>query len=342
MKISFQDSLAAVVRNERCVGCAACVSVCPIRCLDYVIDKPELVKECNECGICARICPRYEFDMSTVEETVFGRQRKKEEAFGIYQNIVISQATDEKIRKVGQDGGVASALMSFALEAGMIDGAATSGISQVKPFFPIPKLALTSEDVLACAGTRYTYSPNILAFREGFAQKKKSLAFVGVPCQIQAVRQIESLKLKFIRSLQFSIGLFCTESFTYKGLMKEHVEGELGVELSDIEKINIKGKILVSTKSGEVKSIPLKEVKRYTRKSCEFCTDFSAELADISVGGLGLDGWTFTILRTEKGEKIFNEAVEKGFMKTKPVEEEQRAYNLLLRLTKVKRARSSS
>ena len=112
MKISFQDSLDVVVHNERCVGCAACVSVCPIRCLDYVVDKPSLVKECNGCGICARICPRYAFDMAKVEENVFGRQRTKEEAFGVYRNIVIAQANHEKIRKVCQDGGVASALIS--------------------------------------------------------------------------------------------------------------------------------------------------------------------------------------------------------------------------------------
>jgi coenzyme F420 hydrogenase subunit beta len=119
--------------------------------------------------------------------------------------------------------------------------------------------------------------------------------------------------------------------------MEKHIHGELGVNLSDIEKINIKAKILVTTKSGEVKVIPLKEAKQYTRKSCTICPDFSAELADISVGGLGLNGWTFTILRTEKGEELFDKAVRKGFLKTRSVEEEKRAFDLLLRLSKRKR-----
>ena len=74
MKISFQDSLGAVVRNERCVGCAACVSVCPIRCLDYVIDKPELVKECNECGICLQACPGYSVDFKQLNLDTFRKE----------------------------------------------------------------------------------------------------------------------------------------------------------------------------------------------------------------------------------------------------------------------------
>jgi coenzyme F420 hydrogenase subunit beta len=72
------------------------------------------------------------------------------------------------------------------------------------------------------------------------------------------------------------------------------------------------------------------------------CTDFSAELADISVGGLGLSGWSFAILRTEKGEKLFDDAVRKGFLKTRPVEDEKRASDLLLKLSKRKREKASS
>lgn len=340
--LSFGILLAKVVLAEKCVGCSACVSFCPISCLEYSEGKPKLVKKCANCGICVVVCPKYEQTLPSLEESVFGRQRKPEEEFGVYRRIVIAQANDNNIRQACQDGGVVTALLKYALEKKIIDGAALSGVSQDKPFYPVPRLVTTPEEVLKCAGTRYTYSPNLLAFQEGIKQDKKKLAFVGTPCQIYALRKIEDLLFKYVSPLKFAIGLLCTESFTYEGLMEKYIQGELGVNLGDIQKINIKAKLLVTTKSGEVKVIPLKEAKQYTRKGCTICTDFSSELADISVGGLGLSDWTFTILRTKKGEEIFDDAVRKGFLKTRSVEEEKRAFDLLLNLSKRKRETAGS
>ncbi len=226
----------------------------------------------------------------------------------------------------------------FALKNKVADGAIVSGVGEDKPFYPVPRLAITPQEVLECAGTRYTYSPNLLAFQEGVKQKKRSLAFVGTPCQIHALRKIEMFPLKkYANPLRLTIGLMCTESFTYEGLMEKHIQRELGINLHDISKMNIKGKILVTTKNGEINAISLKDAKKYTRKGCASCVDFSAELADISAGGLGLSGWTFIIIRTEKGEELFQSAEKKGLLKTKPVEEERRAYDLLIKLSNRKR-----
>jgi len=335
--LSFGEILVKVVRAEKCVGCSACVAVCPVGCLEYVEGKPKPVKKCANCGICVIVCPQYEYTFPALEESVFGRQRKPEEEFGIHRRIVIAQANDENILQVCQDGGVVTALLTYALERGMIDGAAVSGVGKERPFYPIPKLVTIPQEVLECAGTRYSYSPNLLAFQEGISQDKKRLAFVGTPCQIHALRKIERLLFEYVNPLRLAIGLSCTESFTYEGLMEKHIQGQLGIDLNDIKKINIKAKVLVTTKSSETHIIPLKEAKQYTRKGCTICTDFSAELADISVGGLGLSNWTFTILRTPKGEELFQGAVREGFLKTKPVEEEKGALDLLVKLSKTKR-----
>ena len=342
-KMSFEESLGKVVLAEECVGCAACVVVCPLDCLEYVDGKPEEVEECKVCGICAQVCPRYELPWPALEEFTFGRERHPKEEFGVYRRIVVARSNDEDVLRVCQDGGVVTTLLTSAFHNGMIDGAALSGTDEDKPFYPVPKLATTPGQVLECAGTRYSYSPNLLAFNEGVTQKRTSLAFVGTPCQIHALRRIQIVPLKkYAERLSFAIGLMCTESFSYEGLVEKHIQEELGIDQHDVRKMNIKAKILVTTRSGEVKVIPLKEAKQYTRKSCFPCTDFSAELADISTGGLGLSGWTLTIIRTEKGEEIFEEAEEAGLLKTKPAEEEKRALDLLIKLSRKKRKRQSS
>lgn len=337
-KVSFEESLAAkVVEPGICAGCGACVLVCPFNCLEYRDGKPVLVKDCKVCGICPRVCPQYERSLAEIEKFVFSRERQADEQFGIYRRVLAARARDEKIRSVAQDGGLVTALLVFGLEKGLIDGAIVSGISREKPFYPIPKLATTPIEVLESAGTRYTYSPNILAIAEALKQKKQSVAFVGTPCQMRAVRRMQTAGLKkYTAPLKLLVGLMCSESFAYDGLMEKHIREKLGINLSDIVKINIKGKMLVTTKSG-VKAIPLAELKEYVRKGCGVCNDFSSELADISTGGLGLEGWTFAVIRTEEGERFFEAAERAGAIETRPVGKDELALSLLVKLSTKKR-----
>lgn len=342
-KISFEESLGNnVIETEKCVGCGTCALVCPFSCLEYREGKPALVKECKVCGICPQVCPQNEWAQSKVENFVFGRKRQPGEDFGVYRKILAARAKDEKVCGVSQDGGVATALLLFALERGLIDSAIVSGVSKDKPLYPVPKLTTTPAEVMESAGTRYSYSPNILALAEGIKQKRSRMAFVGTPCQIRAIRKMQMAGLKkYTAPLKLLIGLMCSESFSYEGLMEKHIHEKLGVNLNDIVKMNIKGKMLVMTKS-DVKTIPLAEVKQHARKSCGVCEDFSSELADISVGGLGLDGWTFVIVRTKEGEEIFEAAEKAGVLETRLVEKNEPALNLLLKLSAKKRKSSSA
>ena len=338
-KIGFEESLKShVVDAGKCAGCAACVVSCPFFCLEYSDGKPKLIKECESCGICLRVCPRYQWNTQEMEKHVFGRQHSGNEPFGVFRRVVLARAVDEEILERCQDGGLVSALLAFALEHNVIEAAVVSGVSSEKPFHPVPQLATTREQILECSGTRYTYSPNMLALQEAAKQKKKAVAFVGTPCQIQALRKMEVARLKkYVAPIKFAIGLMCTESFTYEGLIEEHIKNRLGISPEQIKKMNIKGKIIVETLSGEEKIIPLKEAKAYTRQGCHHCRDFSSELADISAGGLGLTNWTFAVIRTEKGEKIFESAEKAGAITTKPVDKEGKAWRLLHLLSNKKR-----
>jgi len=339
-KLGFEETLLKdVILKNRCAGCGACVAVCPFNVLEYS-EKPRLIGECKKCGICVKVCPRYEWSCSEMEKLVFGREREENEEFGVYREVLIAQSTDEKIMKVCQDGGVATSLLVSALKSGLIDGAVATGLDEEKPLLPSPKLAENPDEIIECAGTKYVYSPNLLALKEVVKKGKKNLAFVGTPCHIHAIRKIQAIPLrKYANPITFTIGLMCTESFTYEGLIENHLRKKLGVDPSKVKKMNIKGKILIYLEHGDVKNVPLSEAKAYARLGCSFCDDFSNELADISLGGLGLTQWTFTIIRTEKGEEIFKQAIEKGLLKVKKVEEGNFSMKLLKKLSKIKHKR---
>ncbi len=340
VKLGFKASLyEAIITTGKCAGCGACVVACPFSNLRYVRETPTLEGECKECGLCSKACPKFEWSLPQVESFFFGRGRAPQEEFGIYSRMLIAKATDEKVLRVCQDGGLVTVLIISAFESDMIDGAITSGLSPELPLLPKPRLIESASEALECAGTRYSYSPNVLALREAVEKKKRSLAFVGVPCHVQAIRKMQMAGLKkYIGFVKFVIGLMCTESFKYEGLA-ECIKERLGARLDDVINMNIKKDVFIRLKSGDVKTIPLAHMKRYARGCCSFCGDFSSELADISAGGLGLSGKTFAIIRTKAGEGLIKIAEERGMVEVEPIRGDEPSLKLLSMLTKAKRKR---
>jgi coenzyme F420 hydrogenase subunit beta len=79
---------------------------------------------------------------------------------------------------------------------------------------------------------------------------------------------------------------------------------------------------------------------KYERPACLFCRDYSAELADISVGGLATEGWTITVIRTNAGNNIFQGAIKKGILTANEIGLESKQLKLLKKLCDKKRTRS--
>jgi coenzyme F420 hydrogenase subunit beta len=206
---------------------------------------------------------------------------------------------------------------------------------------PEPVVITNYDELLKTCGTKYTACPNILGVSTAVRKRKLTkVAFVGTPCQIQAVRKVQFDQTYDVEidKIKFLIGLFCMESFTYKGLIGEFAEEKLSLAPEIIRKIDIKkGKLQIHTKGEKTISTPLEQLLNYVRESCHFCLDFTSELADVSVGAVGSKlGYSTVLTRTEIGEKIFNEAVEAGFIETKNAENEKPNLDLVRRLTEKK------
>ncbi len=78
------------------------------------------------CTSCTRACPRFRAWEPEIDTMMFGRPRAIAEVDGISKDIILARASDDFVHKVGQDGGLVSAILIWALEKGYIDAALVS------------------------------------------------------------------------------------------------------------------------------------------------------------------------------------------------------------------------
>ncbi len=332
-----------IVDSGKCIGCASCVTICPVDVFDYVDERPVDTRTdaCVYCVMCTDVCPVLRPPDADQDAFVDYRTPTNEEGYGLYSYGLYTRATDPELLDRGQDGGMVSALLIHGLENGTLGGAILGDVEPDNNQIGRHKLARDRAEVLSCAASRYTYSPNTLALQDAMRQDVKPLAVVGVPCQVDGVRlqQHSAVRLEmadwYRDNISLVIGLYCSESFTHESI--EKLGEMLDVPAQRIENINIKGKVVVRLDDGEVRTTSLKQYRDFARPACLYCLDYSAEAADIGAGGIGMDGWTNTLVRTKKGHEVLSAAIAEGWLETRPFSDEPSGKRLLRVLSRSKK-----
>jgi coenzyme F420 hydrogenase subunit beta len=354
-KLHWKHLFEEVVTSGLCTGCAGCIIACPHDVLGYDDTgghyKPFHLEEeggpggCGHgdrgCTLCTRACPRFRTWETEADEFLFGRVRQIEEVAGVSKDIVLARAVDADVHAHGQDGGLVSAILIWALEQGLIDAALVSYLEGDGTSWKArPGVARTREEVLAAAGSRYTYSANPMAYGEAIAGGAEKIALVGMSCQSSMPAMLSARKAgKVARRFALNIGLLCSKTFD-DAIFEELFEAKYGLRKQDMVKMNIKGVFQIWMRNGDYHEVPLKECHAWTREGCERCPDFAAEHADISTGGIGADNdWTLTIVRTDIGREVMDGLVRDGRIEVRPGDDDPGAIALLRRLSRVSRKR---
>ncbi len=354
-KPHWAELFTEVVTSGLCTGCAACIVACPYDVLAYDdaggrykpfhIDAEGGPESCTHgvkgCTMCTRACPRFRTWETEIDTHLFGRERTPEEVIGVSSDVLLVRATDPEVLELGQDGGLVSALLVWALEHDVVDAALVSFLEgDGSTWKAVPGVATSRAEVLEAAGSRYTYSANPLAYPQAIEAGAERIAVVGMGCQASAAPIMKARKAgKIARRLSLTIGLMCSKTFD-DAIFPELFEARYGIARADIQKMNIKGVFQVWTKDGGYHEIPLKEAHAWTRQGCTSCPDFAAEHADISTGGIGaFNDWTLTIVRTDPGRELLEAMIADGAVETRPGDDDPGAIALLHKLARVSRRR---
>jgi coenzyme F420 hydrogenase subunit beta len=350
----WKELYAEVITTGLCTGCSGCVVTCPHDVIGYEHEEGKYLPFHLEeelgldncihgekgCTTCTRACPRFRAWEPAADLHLFGRVREPDEMAGIWRQLLLTRAVDSDQQRVGQDGGFVSAMLIWLLEHDYIEAALVSGVEPDDAWKAKPVLARTKEEVLATAGSRYTYCANPLALRDAKEAGLSRLALVGMGCQTSSPPVMWDRKAgKVSRPFLFNIGLLCSKTFD-DAIFPELFEAKYGLKKADMVKMNIKGVFQIWMKDGSYHEIDLKECHAWTRQGCKSCPDFAAEHSDIATGGIGEDNdWTLTIVRTELGEEVISRMIADGVIISRPAQEDEKAMKLLRLLSIVSRRR---
>ena len=321
-----------------CMGCGACVSVCPqhnIRLINLPFEGLHPIvnsEKCIKCGACIGVCPgvgasHQPFNTETIPQL--------RQAWGPVLEVWEGYAGDPEIRFKGSSGGVATAISLFCLEEGLASAVLHVGAEPDAPLENATVLSKGREELIACTGSRY--SPAAPCEKLNWVEQLESpCIFIGKPCDIVALRKAQANNAKLSQNVVLAVSIFCAGTPTTAGTHK--LLKVLGVKPEDVEQIRYRGygwpgkTIVKSSKNEHTYQMTYNEswggiLSKYVQMRCRLCPDGTGEFADISCG----DPWyreikpdesgrSLVLVRTQHGQKILRGAMEAGYIESEKAE----------------------
>lgn len=282
-----------------------------------------------------RICPGHAMDMQSLADKVYGRQ-PEDPVLGESIGTWACHSSDPGTRSRAASGGFISEALRFLLSSGEIDAAYCASAEQ-GPWASRGRIVRSVEELEGVAGSHY----HPVEFGASLCQLMASddrFAFVGLPCEVAALRELMSYRSDLADRCAVVIGLFCGGVNRFDSGIGIYLRDN-GIDPSDVTHIDYRdgtwpGMIALRTRDG--RSIRLPRVRGNTRMGiirymvafqgygmllrCRICPDQISDFADIAVGDPHIprfksrdsDGWSAVVVRTPRGDDLFRQLLANG------------------------------
>lgn len=340
---SKRTTIKWVVKRGLCTGCGTCAGVCPCDALTMVVDRkkgryvPRIDKsKCTRCGVCYDVCPGPGMDFESLGAELFG-DVPENIALGRYLATYIGHAADEKMRYDGASGGMVTALLVFALEEGLIDGALVTRLRADKPLEPESFIATTKEEMIAAARSKYCPVAANVALKT-LLDAEGRFAVVGLPCHIQGLRLAERRLPELSERIAYRISIACSLDYSFLGT-ESFLKG-IGITPECVQTLEYRGRgwpgsMLIRAKDGTDTLVPLadyySQLGPFSLGRCTLCSDMFGELSDLSCGDAWVPeavkadkaGSSFVITRTAEAEELLERAASQEAVRLSELDTEQ-------------------
>jgi len=277
-------------------------------------------------GVLARSCPGVVVEHDDAERSV-----AHDVLWGPVLSSYTSYASASDFRWRGSSGGAISALLWHLLATKEVDGVAHIAVDPERPLENMVVISRTQEDVLRSAGSRY--SPAAPLSNLGLLlESQQRLAFVGKPCDVAALRQLIRVRPELQERFPYLLSFMCA------GTPSLNATSELLKRMgaSDEEQIisfryrgdGWPGTAKATLRDGRTYETDYNSswgevLGRRLQFRCKICPDGTGELADITCGDAWYsddgyptfeekEGRSLVLIRTERGNKLFAEALAAG------------------------------
>lgn len=321
-----------VINDGLCSACGGCAGICgesaikmdrnPAGFLYARLDK----EKCISCMKCTKVCPSNKENVSHVLPERW--------AEGEYLEAYVGFADAAHVREGSQSGGLVTALLSFMMDEGSIDGAVVTDYD-ITGQRPKSKYVTTKEALAHAAGSYYSQTPMVETYLH---HKDKKCAVVALGCQSQSIKlAAENLK---IPKPKMVLGLICGGQFSWN--MTQDLIRQGGLRHRKLVRFLARkkngewpGNVYFKDSAGKEYTLPSKKRTRlrhyYMNYRCIQCFDYNNAYADIVfgdpwwlVGHWEMEklkkGYTIALVRTKRGSELMHRAISAGAIQVEKIE----------------------
>ena len=287
---------------------------------------------CIHCGLCFDICPGKGIELMSLGKDLFGANSgiKTDLCSGLFLNTYVGHSTNEEIRYHSATGGMVTQFLIWLLKKGEINGAVVVRYRKDCPMEPEPFIALTEEEIWDSRSNKYVVLSMDKVARQIADGKYKKLAVVGLPCQIQAWRQLSKRNKKVRESICVFFAIYCSVNKTKHSL--DYYPIRYKVDSDSIGRFAFRdegcmGYMKFEDKKGNtVKKVPYLSFwfgthSFFSNHRCSVCIDQLGEVADISFGDIHIKpysedriGTNSIITRSKKWDDLLKLCRDEGFI----------------------------
>lgn len=270
---------------------------------------------CTDCGVsrmadaraCGRACQFIAPDYPALERSAHGREADPtlgdEAFFGV--TLTMQRARLSPPAPGAQWTGITTTLAAALLETGAVDAVLTVAPDPADTWKPVPVIITEPAAMAEARGMRMGYAPTVALLEPARAAGHKRIAFIGIPCQVYALRALE-------KTLGFDaihvIGTPCsdnttTENFhTFLTLLDAAPDTISYLEFRTDYRVELRFTDGRPTRLIPFLQLPISQLPPdFFPLTCKTCVDYTNRLADITVGYMGGDGDQWLITRNQRG-----------------------------------------